>query len=649
MNKKTAVRWLCGIVIVLILACLGQDLLLTDAGAVRVERLGWVTEDGAYLNSVLFVPRSATAQTPAPAVITCHGYNNTTGDMENNNLELARRGYVVITIDMYGHGSSTYPEGVVMDDDYADGAVDGAVATDYEGDALVMDGGVYSALQYLGGLPYVDRDHIGIIGHSGGGMSIQFGAWRALARHQQDPTITVPWAILVSCEGADAPFNDFAVNVATLTPEFDEFGAGHWNVTTAVEAVTSPKFKQFFGFAEDAPDLAFDTFYSKGREQPLDRQAAVEAAARGELRVAYLVNGVNHPDVNYSSQAIGDVVDYFDLTLKGDQAGAIDAGDQVWLFKNLLGLVCLVCFFLMMLPVSALLLATPFFSGLVREPAPGAVLAKGDRLAYCLRLALGVLLPAALFYPLMCNPIVDKGHGWISATLWPVSPVFPLPIPNALCTFMLCITVLSALIYLFTARRSDPGYSAFRSAFRQSPAQIGKALLLSLLVLLASYLALVLAGRFFGVDFRFLLLNVMPVSAVRWRFLVTYLVFFAVYFLLNSFLLNFTVARREGREAVNLLLCVVFNAGGIFLLRIFDQAVFAATRLRPLANYSTLGNNSSMAYVLTLSVMFTLTMTTLLSRLLYKRYGNVWVSGFVCAMASTFCTICNTVVSSNVF
>ena len=91
MNKKTAVRWLCGIVIVLILACLGQDLLLTDAGAVRVERLGWVTEDGAYLNSVLFVPRSATAQTPAPAVITCHGYNNTTGDMENNNLELARR------------------------------------------------------------------------------------------------------------------------------------------------------------------------------------------------------------------------------------------------------------------------------------------------------------------------------------------------------------------------------------------------------------------------------------------------------------------------------------------------------------------------------------------------------------------------------
>lgn len=118
-----------------------------------------------------------------------------------------------------------------------------------------------------------------------------------------------------------------------------------------------------------------------------------------------------------------------------------------------------------------------------------------------------------------------------------------------------------------------------------------KALLLGAVVLCILYATLALAHYFLKVDFRFLILNIMPAGAVRWKMFLTYVLFFLVYYTANSIVLNGTIVRKGKKEWVNCLLCILFNIGGILLIRVFDQAAFAVTGLRPLANYSVLGGN----------------------------------------------------------
>src|SRR5579864_5350424 len=63
--------------------------------------------DGALTQSgLLYVPASATAAHPAPAVLASHGYINTREMQSPFAIELARRGFVVLAMDMTGHGYS---------------------------------------------------------------------------------------------------------------------------------------------------------------------------------------------------------------------------------------------------------------------------------------------------------------------------------------------------------------------------------------------------------------------------------------------------------------------------------------------------------------------------------------------------------------
>ncbi len=649
MKKITAKKVLCIIVIVMLLSFIGQNLILTNGGNVKVENVKWETEEGAYLNSTLYVPKGVTADNPAPAVVACHGYNNTAGDMENHSIELARRGYVVIAIDLLGHGSSTHAVGLTTNDDMADGTEDQTVGLDYEGDALVKDGGVYDALQYLGSLPFVDKDNIGLLGHSAGGMAVQFGGLRALVNHENDQTVTTPKAILVACEGADADFNPFPVNVATFTPQFDEFVSGHWNVENSKDAVSSPKMKKFFGFSEQSPDLQFNQFYIKGQEETISEEEAIEAAAKGDLMIPYFINGSDHPGVNYSKLAISDMLSFFNITLQGGE-DTLDTNNQIWLFKNILGLICMLGFFLIMIPVSFLLIETKLFSSLKSQPYSGAVLS-GSKLKYWLMLIPGIILTAVLYYPLMGNPIVDKFQGWINPLLWPSSKAFPMPVVNSLSLFMICMSVVTLILlgiyFRGTKEFNKSGMETVKASF--SIKNIAKALLFAFIVLMISYLTLVIAQYFFHLDFRFLILNIVPVSAVRWRLLLTYVIFFIIYYMINSVVLNITVAVNGRKEWINYVFCIIFNIGGIFVVRAFDQIVFTATGVRPLTNYSSLGGTSSVAYSVSLSLIFCLALNAVISRMLYKKTGNLWISGFVCALAAVFCAICNTAICSNIF
>src|SRR5437879_6870607 len=66
-----------------------------------------IAGDGGLTQSgLLYVPASATAAHPAPAVLASHGYINTREMQSPFAIQLARRGFVVLAMDVGGHGHS---------------------------------------------------------------------------------------------------------------------------------------------------------------------------------------------------------------------------------------------------------------------------------------------------------------------------------------------------------------------------------------------------------------------------------------------------------------------------------------------------------------------------------------------------------------
>jgi dipeptidyl aminopeptidase/acylaminoacyl peptidase len=126
---------------------------LVDAEIVRFK-----ARDGMTIPNVLFKPQQATPAQKAPALVWVHGGpgGQTRAGYSAVIQYLANHGYVVLGIN--NRGSSGYGKTFFAADDRK------------HGHEPLLD--CVDAKQYLAGLPYVDRDRIGIIGGSYGGYMV---------------------------------------------------------------------------------------------------------------------------------------------------------------------------------------------------------------------------------------------------------------------------------------------------------------------------------------------------------------------------------------------------------------------------------------------------------------------------------------------
>ena len=105
---------------------------------VVVQDVRFPGEGGLTMSGLLYTPKTATAAHPAPAVLVSHGFINTREMQSPFAIELSRRGFVVLAMDMSGHGYS------------------GGYLGQY-------NHGGPAALRYLQSLPFVDKTNIGLV------------------------------------------------------------------------------------------------------------------------------------------------------------------------------------------------------------------------------------------------------------------------------------------------------------------------------------------------------------------------------------------------------------------------------------------------------------------------------------------------------
>ncbi|HEV2530615.1 alpha/beta hydrolase [Phenylobacterium sp.] len=392
--------FLLGLVLILAGSFLAHS--IQTAGGTRVEDVRFAGDPspgkGAITQSaLLYVPPGATAQHPAPAVLVSHGYINTREMQSPFAIELARRGFVVLAMDMKGHG-------------YSGGAVR------FPGDDL----GGAAALRYLQSLPFVDKANIGLEGHSMGGIPVGYAA-----ASQPDGYKAIVF------EGSTPGFLGAANppklrNLEVVFGQYDEFAPLMWGVPKGSLVPGAPKLAKAFGVA--GPVVPGQTY---------------GAVADGSAR--RLVNPpVTHPLEHFSKAGVGAAVDWFQMTLTG-AAAPKDPADQIWFWKEIgtaLGFVGLIA---LMMGTFELLLTLPVFASLNHPMEPVAERRGGK---WWLAFVLTAAIPALTYYPFM---------KW-GQVFFPMQ-LFPQYIQNQLLVWAL-LNGLITLILSFVLRGGKPVFTS---------------------------------------------------------------------------------------------------------------------------------------------------------------------------------------------
>jgi pimeloyl-ACP methyl ester carboxylesterase len=429
--------------------------LVERSGGVSVSDVRFQGADGTTFSALVYRPASATPEHPAPGILAVHGYINTRETQSPFAIEFARRGYVVVALDQRGHG--------------------------YSGGAATTKGfGGPEGLTYLRSLPFVDKDNIGLEGHSMGG-------WTVLAAAAVMPDAYKAMVLEGSSTGkpfAKAGTPDWPRNVEVVYSRFDEFAPLMWLAPRAADIGQTVKLKTLFG----TPDTV----------EPGRTYGDIAAGAARRLTQPF----ATHPGDHLSTEAVADAADWFGTTLKGGTPRA--RGDQVWWWKEIGTGVALLGIGALMLGLFDFLLGLPSFAALRHAPD----VEKQPRGARWWTLwLLTAFVPALTFYLL-------PGLSFLKP-----SALLPQGITNTLMIWAVVNILLSLLFGWLLKGKPASG-----------PTHWGAAILMALIVVGVLYGVTVLAGLV-QVDSRFWVVALKPFSARQAIAALSYVIPFTLFVL----------------------------------------------------------------------------------------------------------------------
>src|SRR5882757_3903950 len=482
------------------------------ADGIKIRDVRFAGAKGNTMSALLYIPANATAQTPAPGILAVHGYINSRETQDGFAIEFARRGYVVLALDQTGHGYSDPP----------------AFANGFGG----PDG-----LAHLRSLDIVDKNNIGLEGHSMGG-------WTVLAAAAAMPNDYKSMVLEGSSTGkpyAAEGTTNWPRNVALVFAQYEEFSNLMWGVERAFDVTKSPKLWAMFG--------------SQG---PVEPGKVYGDVAQGTARVLY-TPAITHPAEHISHQAIGYSLDWFARTLSGGTPRPSD--DQIWFRKEIGTLIALIGFVALLIGVFDGLLEAPMFSHLRlpeiadgTEPAPTAP----DSRRWTAAFILTAFIPALTYYPAFA-----LGGTFVTASAW-----LPQGITNQIVVWAIINALITLALMPFAPKRAS------RSGI------IGPSILIALLTIIVGYAALWLADLAFKIDFRFWIVALKLMSARQFLMFLIYLLPFTAFFVIVLDLLhrNFSTL-AAGRAGLYLTNILALTLGFIVLLGLQYGTLFPSGKL----------------------------------------------------------------------
>lgn len=398
---------------------------------VDVTEIEFETERGT-LSGLLYMPKGAGEDDPRPVIVTTHGYLNSKEMQDAPAIEMSRRGYIVLALDMYDHGDSRW-------------------AADIETGSQFRTFWIYSqfdAASYMYQQPYTLKDeagngYIAVSGHSMGGFSsvvaMYMDEMASLASGYRMIYAGIPVGADLSYAAMVAPQDQLLASfgsrtVGFIAAHYDEFffGKSDAEKTEAEKASKgSVRYKDFaatavgkavLGLAADGPSGEAGQYYIADSGDVVVDGNTVRASETGE-RVIYTPSQT-HPWNHFSRVATSNLVSFYqhvfkDVTPATQAMADLQPDNQIWQWKEIFSLVSLIGFFLLIVPVCQLLLRLPLLKKSVTaevDPVPPAKHTWGKVLAW-LGVAAGALIPAIFFPDFMDKTDTLKTFGIIALVI----------------------------------------------------------------------------------------------------------------------------------------------------------------------------------------------------------------------------------------
>jgi len=606
--------WLALSLVLALFSAIGAAVVQTDGGAVTVKDLKWETSAGRSLNALLFKPDDATNENPAPAIVVTHGWWNNREMQDANYVELARRGYVVISIDMYGHGNSD-PLPI------AETALNGT--------------GVYDAVELLAAIPYVDASRIGVTGHSNGARADNWAVGQDNAK--EVPLIAA--VLLVDNEAFYTdPANDDAYynlygsrDVGLVADKYDEFffrtrGPDGSVLTPPREFATTPNAQSFLNFGADPSTLtetrSVDTFY----QQKVD--------GKDTVRILY-TPAETHPWGTISKETVGNAVDFFEATLGAPNPSP--GGNQVWQVKEAFTTLGLIAFGIFVVAFTRAMLATPAFAGLrVAKPIAAKPATRAG-----LGWFWGAASVSALFsgWSYVWFSKQDQLYGTIfnyEPSYFEQGAVYFIGMWAAM-NGVFAIVVMTLFYFLFGKKN---GFSLRENGVLPGWKALGNSVLLSLVVVAGSFTLVFAVDYFFKTDFRFwtFAIKYFPPDKIGYALLTVPL--FLLYFVANSVAINsFNRLTLRGKEWINTAVLALFNSLAAIVLVVAQYTTFSRTG-------ELIDGFGGIFSIWLFPVIVILAAVAVISRKIYRETNNPYIAGFVNAMIVTLISASNTLVTT---
>lgn len=622
MSTKTAVRVLCIALVLVLISCIGASLIQTDFGRVQVYDFKLPVDGGKYISATMYRPLTATAENPAPLIVASHGGANSKEMQDLNAVELSRRGFIVISVDRYYHGDSSGAE------------------VPFRTTISSATTAMIPMVEYAWGLDYVDRERIGVTGHSMGGGSTwstmvyfgrqYYGALLAAKSPDSDGGEEITAAELAAAKtldkvaaglpnaaasgATDQIMSIIHANVGVLQGQHDENG------------YQRPRGDSFF--LPDDPEVLSvinSIMPEDGKLTQAELNTFYGNAENKTLRVFYNPPG-EHAWQHFSKTAAADTVSFFETALR--HSSGIAPNNQLWFVKELFNLLGMIGAFLFVIPFAVLLLRIPCFAGLSHEipKAQPSLATKKSRLIFWGGWVLTILVSFVTLVPLgaLGSGLLGPKQGDLSTYSW-----FLTATSTNIYVIWAIFNGLFALlwfwlVYRFYGKKNgvDP---ASMWGIRIGVKEFLHTLVLAICVVGGFFGLAFLAKYFFHTDFRFWIIAIKSFSADKLLVVLPYLPLFFVFYAANAISIN-CANRVEGqKEWVNLLICGLGNALGIFLAIALQYGTLFATG-------TPRWGAAWLIILFAIQLMFELFIAAYISRYLYRETGNVWLGAMVNCM-----------------
>ena len=625
------------IVIAVILILVGSvfaSLLQTDFGKVKIKDLYLVTEDQQYLHGLIFLPKSATKDNPAPLVVTSHGWLNTAEIQDAASIELSRRGIIVIAMDAYNHGFSSSVQ------------VDQLVDSDLYGQGMIP----FVEYAASGIMNFVDTSRIGVMGHSMGGRA----AKNTAIHYSNLYNVAIEEAKAVDSDGGE-----------TVTPEEESYAKSLIKITSSLPTGQSPGSMADWSIIRLNVGFLYGLLEEGGYSSSTGTAdligASTEALAMinssdpsvtyveegvfygdkdsGTLRVLYQPY-ITHPLIHFDPASTVDVINFFTYTLDVDTDLA--PTNQRFMIKEIFNLVAAIGLLLLVVPICSLLLDCPAFADLKGKEGPRVPALDGERKKkFWFGLILGglVSLVTAIFATVWVPSLGNTTHGF-SMSNW---TFFAAPTMNTVAVW----TVLNAIwgfVWFFINFKKDKA-SGLRNddmiGLKISGKELWKSILLSAAVIGFIYAIVWFCKWAFNTDFRFWTPAIKTFNVEKLFYFFQYLPVFFAFYLANSLMVN-GANRFEGmNETKNLFILGLGNIIGVTLLWAlqYGKLIFTGTVIW------------GPGWINVLVIVFTvwqLFLAPFYLREFYKLTGKNWVGPIIVSSLYVLIGIMNTAIHSTI-